>query len=167
MPQPALDFPELYRRYGGAVYARCYLILNNRAAAEDATQETFLRVYRHLKRTTDAENALRWIYKVATNYCLNELRNQQTRSGGVQAMMFFGDARQVPRVEERLSDRDLGRRLAAVAPAAAGTAAWLYLVDGMDQAEVARVLGISRRTVINYVSMFIENARKFAMRSTA
>ena len=41
------------------------------------------------------------------------------------------------------------------------------LVDGMEQEEAARALGISRRTVRRKLDRFLENARKFVARSTA
>ena len=71
---------ELYRRYGPAIYARCRTMLSDESAAEDATQETFLRVQRHLDRVPSAREALYWIYRVATNYCLNELRSRRGRA---------------------------------------------------------------------------------------
>jgi len=69
----------LYRTYGPAIYARCRLLLADPSAAEDATQETFLRVHRHLDRVPSAREGLYWIYRVATNYCLNHLRDQRAR----------------------------------------------------------------------------------------
>jgi RNA polymerase sigma-70 factor (ECF subfamily) len=155
---------ELYQKYGPAIYARCRRILEDRAAAEDATQETFLRVQRHLERAPNAEEALRWIYRIATNYCINELRNDKrhrTLLGGAPSPVaaVLG--------EEQLLDRDLGRRLVLRAPENVRAAAWLYHVDGLDQEEVARVLGVSRRTVVNYLGVFIEHSRKFVARSVA
>ncbi len=155
---------QLYRRYGGVIYARCYQILNDRAAAEDATQETFIRVHRHLERAPDTEAAQRWIYRIATNYCLNQLRNSKTHADAAREL---AQSEATLLTEGCLLDRDLGRRLISVAPEPASAAAWLHLVDGMDQAEVAEVLGVSRRTVVSYVATFLKNARKFVTRSVA
>jgi RNA polymerase sigma-70 factor (ECF subfamily) len=58
---------RLYRQFGPVIFARCRNLLGENAAAEDATQETFLRVHRHLERTP--EEALGWTYRIATNYC--------------------------------------------------------------------------------------------------
>jgi RNA polymerase sigma-70 factor (ECF subfamily) len=90
---------QLYRTYAPVIFARCRRILNDARAAEDATQETFLRVHRHLAKAPDA-HALRWIYRIATNYCLNELRDRVARpmpvddvdesSGGQEAGMLDG-----------------------------------------------------------------------------
>jgi RNA polymerase sigma-70 factor, ECF subfamily len=155
---------ELYREYGPAIYARCRRILENRAAAEDATQETFLRVHRHLAHAPNAEEALRWIYRIATNYCLNELRNDKRHRSLLEGV---SSPVSVELVEDRLLDRDLGRRLVLRAPQQIQPAAWLYHVDGLDQEEVARVLGVSRRTVVTYLSQFAKHARAFVARSVA
>jgi len=69
----------LYREYGPVIYWRCAKLLRDEVAAEDATQETFLRVCRHLDAAPDTDEALRWIWRIATNYCLSEVRNRQRR----------------------------------------------------------------------------------------
>ena len=152
---------ELYRQYGPAIYARCRRILEDRAAAEDATQETFLRVHRHLEQAPNAEEALRWIYRIATNYCLNELRNDKRHRALLEGIT---NPVALSWAEERLVDRDLGRRLVLRAPEEVGAAAWLHHVDGLDQAEVARVLGVSRRTIVNYLGLFEKHAKKLVTR---
>ena len=154
---------DLYRTYGPVIYARCRRLLGEPAAAEDATQETFLRVLRHLEATPGRDEALRWIYRIATNYCLNELRDQKKRPEPAEYLPeIVEDGRPG---EELLADRDLAARLVARAPEKLRTVAWLRFVDGLEQVEIAEVLGISRRTVINRLEEFTTNARKFAGRN--
>ena len=69
---------ELYRAYGPVIYARCRRLLADAAAAEDATQETFMRVHRHLDKA-DSRDALAWIYRIATNLAISELRKRKRR----------------------------------------------------------------------------------------
>lgn len=154
---------ELYRSYGPAIYARCRLLLVDEGAAEDATQETFLRVWRHLDRVPDAREALFWIYRVATNYCLNEIRDRRTRD--VPCEEVWQVAEDSPAAEARLVDRDLARHLIAHARDELRVVAWLYHVDGFEQDEVARVVGISRRTVVNRLAGFRDSAQRFLRRS--
>src|ERR1051325_10986739 len=157
----------LYRRYGPFIYARCVRLLDDRAAAEDATQETFMRVHRHLQRAPDPNEALAWIYRIATNYCLNEIRNRKLRpqpaSGGPDA--FDGLEPCGDSLETVLANRDAVARLVRRSSEKLRAPAWLHYVDGFDQGEVARVLGISRRSVVNRLSEFVDNARKFLARS--
>jgi RNA polymerase sigma-70 factor (ECF subfamily) len=155
----------LYRRFGPAIYARCRGLLADDSAAEDATQETFLRVHRHLARVPDAEQALFWIYRVATNYCLNELRDRRGRArpdGGPR-----DGAPDLVSAETRVGDRDLARRLIERARPKVRAVAWLYHVDGFEQEEIAAIVGVSRRTVASRLAQFSDNARKFIRRSAA
>jgi RNA polymerase sigma-70 factor (ECF subfamily) len=150
---------QLYARYGRAIYSRCNRLLADPVAAEDATQETFLRVYRHLHAVPDADEALRWIYRVATNYCLNELRDQRHRP---QPSSGHFDEPMDANPEGRLSDRQLVQRLVKTAPDRLRSTAWLHYVDGFGQAEVAQILGVSRRTVVYDLAEFNRRAQKLA-----
>jgi RNA polymerase sigma-70 factor, ECF subfamily len=147
---------ELYRTYGGAVYARCRRILGDAQAAEDAAQETFIRVHRHLAQAPDADQALRWIYRIATNYCLNELRNRKLRPQLVEKIPEPVDGGS----SDPFLNKELVRWLVFHVPEKVRTVAWLYHVDGLEQAELAELLGISRRTVVNRLSEFQARARK-------
>jgi RNA polymerase sigma-70 factor (ECF subfamily) len=151
----------LYRRYGPFIYARCARLLGDRAAAEDATQETFMRVHRHLHKAPDAGAALAWVYRIATNYCLNEIRDRKLRP--------LAEPRLAEDVGEdlqtALANREAAAKIVQRSPERLRTPAWLHHVDGLDQGEVARVLGISRRTVGNRLAEFADHARKFLARS--
>jgi RNA polymerase sigma-70 factor, ECF subfamily len=161
MPEDRLV--ELYRHYGPVIYARCAQLLGDPSAAEDATQETFVRVHRHLAKAPDTDEALTWIYRIATNYCLNEIRNRKLRPALTDTL----PERAVDSVASLVADRDLAARVVHRSPEKLRVVAWLHHVDGLDQGEVARVLGISRRTVVNRLAEFSDNARKFVTRSCA
>jgi len=154
-------FTSLYRTYGPIIYARCIRLLADASAAEDATQETFVRVHRHLEKAPP--EALGWIYRIATNYCLNELRDRKHRPEptGELPELAIDDLGRV------LGDRDLVARIVKRSPEKVRVVAWLHHVDGLDQAEVAQTLGISRRTVVNHLAEFARNARKYAGRTAA
>ncbi|HET9451079.1 MAG TPA: RNA polymerase sigma factor [Aggregicoccus sp.] len=151
----------LYRTYGPTIYARCRHILGDEAAAADATQETFLRVHRKLDAPISAQEVLGYIYRVATNHCFNVLRDRR-RQAEPMAELPEGPG---PNLEEALGQVDLARRLMAQLPQKLAAVAWLHHVDGLTQEELARVLGVSRRTVVNRLSDFQKSARKFAQRS--
>jgi RNA polymerase sigma-70 factor (ECF subfamily) len=154
---------DLYRSYGPAIYARCRLLLRDEGAAEDATQETFLRVWRRLDRVPDAREALYWIYRVATNYCLNEIRDRRARDVPVEKLPEVAEAKGA--AEARIEDRDLARHLIERVRADLRVVAWLYHVDGFEQDEVASVVGISRRTVVTRLADFRESAQKLMRRN--
>ncbi len=159
---------DLYKRYGGVIYSRCLRILGEGAAAEDAAQETFIRVFRHIQKAPSDNQALAWIFRIATNYCLNQLRNQSRRkevsSDQADNYCIASDAGESG-LEKALSDRDLARRVIVRAGKKRRNIAWLHFVDGLTQEEIADVLGISRRTVGSHIQRFSVDARKFIERS--
>ena len=59
-------------------------------------------------------------------------------------------------------DRDLVARIVRRSPEKLRAVAWLHHVDGIDQGEVSRILGLSRRTVVNRLAQFSQGARKLA-----
>lgn len=120
-----------------------------------------MRVLRHLDRAPPADEAIRWIWRIATNYCLNELRNSKHRPTPVAEIPDTGTVGVDP------GDRDLVVQLIARAPEDQRAIAWLHHVDGLDQGEVARVMDVSRRTVVNKLAAFAANSRKFAARAAA
>jgi len=151
---------ELYRRFGPAIYSRCRRLLKEDVAAEDATQEVFLRVLKHLESAPSDQAALAWIYRISTNYCLNVLRDKARHAEPVEELP------EVPgeHPEVGLIDRDLAMRLLMRAPESLRAPAVLYYVDGLEQQQIADTLGISRRTVINRLGDFTERARKYLAR---
>jgi RNA polymerase sigma-70 factor (ECF subfamily) len=152
---------ELYVRFGPTIYARCRQMLRDRAAAEDITQETFLAAHPVLSRLRGDRETLGWLYRTATNRCLNELRNGRHRSSAAAAL----PQRDSPGPEARLVDQDLVARLSAELPEDLSTAAWLYHVDGHEQGDIAEICGVSRRTINARLGRFAERARLFLQRS--
>jgi RNA polymerase sigma-70 factor (ECF subfamily) len=74
--------PEAFRRladpYTRELHLHCYRMLGSFQDAEDAVQETLLRAWRHLA-TFEGRSSLRaWLYRIATNVCLQQGRRRQT-----------------------------------------------------------------------------------------
>jgi RNA polymerase sigma-70 factor, ECF subfamily len=146
----------LYRTYGPAVYRRCLRLLQDPDEARDATQDVFVKLVRDMDRLED-EMALPWIYRVATNHCLNLLRSLRRRGVEVDAS---DEALELhPSYEAAYPARALARSLLARFDGGTQVVALGILVDGMEQEELARALGISRKTVQRRLARFLEGAR--------
>lgn len=154
-------FEELYARFGVVIYARCRQMLCEVPLAQDATQEVFLRVHRVLDKMRGQREAFTWLYRTATNHCLNELRDGRLRPALVPEVPERPD----PGAESRITDQDLVARLVRHLPEELAIAAWLYHVDGLEQSEIAEICGVSRRTVIARLARFNDQARAFIEKS--
>jgi RNA polymerase sigma-70 factor (ECF subfamily) len=157
----------LYRAHGRAIFARCRRLLKDVPSAEDAVQEVFIRVARNIDKAPHGQQALRWLYRVATNHCLNEIRDRNHSSFPA---FNLGDLVPDPHVasgEERVGDRELVRRILAVIPEELHIVAVLRHVGGLYDQEVATTLGVSRRTVVYRLGHFEDRARRALRDATA
>jgi RNA polymerase sigma-70 factor (ECF subfamily) len=64
-------FDSLVREQGPRVFRLCYALLGNRALAEEAAQEVFLRAWRGLGDFRGEAKLSTWLYTIARNVCLN------------------------------------------------------------------------------------------------
>jgi len=70
-------FAELVELYKDKIYHLGYRMLNQKQEAEDIVQETFLRVYMNLERYDENQKFSTWIYRIATNLCIDRLRKRK------------------------------------------------------------------------------------------
>lgn len=97
----------LIARHSPRVHALCRRILYDRANAEDAAQETFLKLWEHAARWRSGEARLdTWLYRVATNACLDRLRRRKRDAPEDEAAELADGA---PSAVERLADGDRER----------------------------------------------------------
>jgi len=149
------EISQLYRRMGPLIYRRCLRLLRDPDNARDATQEVFVRALRHAGTLKADRECLPWLYRVATNYCLNWIRDRKpTDDRRPEEILQAGsgeqrlDARQ--KVVAVLSEFDHKTQQIAV----------YSLLDGMTQEEIASVMGLSRKTVGKKLSRFSERAKE-------
>ncbi len=72
-------FEEIVTRYRGQITNFLYRMLGNYEDAVDLAQETFVRVYQARERYTDAYAFSTYIYRIATNLAISELRKRKRR----------------------------------------------------------------------------------------
>ena len=78
-----MAFEELYRMYSGRLFSVACRMLGNTADAEDLLQEIFLTAHRKLASFRGESSLGTWLYRLATNQCLDHLRSRAARAGHV------------------------------------------------------------------------------------
>ncbi|GMU59210.1 MAG: hypothetical protein AMXMBFR34_09730 [Myxococcaceae bacterium] len=146
----------LYRQYGPAVYARCRRLLKDDDLAEDATQEVFVRVLRHLDDVPADTPLKAWLLCITTNHCLNHLRDTERRH---QLRLENPPETSTPPPQAALMHRQWAQSVVAAAPAKLRPPAELYFLEDLHQTAVAAALGLSRRTVISRLQDFVARTR--------
>ncbi|NLB51325.1 MAG: sigma-70 family RNA polymerase sigma factor [Syntrophomonadaceae bacterium] len=74
-----LAFEKLILPYQNKIYVLAYRYMNNEEDAYDMTQEAFIKAFRSLRSFKGDSSFGTWIYRVATNVCLDELRRRKRR----------------------------------------------------------------------------------------
>ena len=75
-------FRELVEPYRRELQLHCYRILGSVQDAEDLVQETLLAAWRGLDRFEERSSLRSWLYRIATNRCLNAMRDSGRRPRG-------------------------------------------------------------------------------------
>ncbi len=150
---------DLYTRYGYLVHRRCLQLMRRNEDAEDALQETFLRVKRLGATPSEGGSTLAWLYTIARRVCfdLMEKRNRDPLASEDQLEVLerrgHGEAADADRralVGAALRQLDGTTRTIGV----------LHYLDGYTQEEVAERTGYSRRTIGKKLQVFEERIRE-------
>jgi len=148
----AAGFDSLFQRWASPLLRYLERMLRDATAAEDLVQEAFLRVHRARERYTPDARFSTWLYRIATNLALNELRRPRRRDphqsideeGTVQLVADASPTDEVAHAR-RLGEAAL-RELEAL-PERQRAALWLTAVEGLAYSEVAVALDVSEKAV--------------------
>ena len=127
-------------------------MLRDAAAAEELVQEVFLRVHRARERYTPDARFSTWLYRIATNLALNELRrprrrdpHQSTDEDG--AVWLVSDASPTDEIVDARRMGEAALRELEALPERQRAALWLTAVEGLAYSEVAVALDVSEKAV--------------------
>jgi len=162
-------FEVLLDRYGDSVVTFCYAFVRNREAAEDLGQETFLRVYRSAARYRPLAKFTTWLYRIAANLCINELKKGKLRravsldepagsdpDGTRIVERIASDVRQpLSEAEMREAHRLVGKAIERLPEDQRAT---IVLVEhhNLSYREIADVLGVT----VSAIKMRVKRARE-------
>jgi RNA polymerase sigma-70 factor (ECF subfamily) len=145
-------FDALWSRWAAPLLRYLERMLRDSAAAEELVQEVFLRVHRARDRYQPEARFSTWLYRIATNLALNELRRPRRRDP--HASLDERGAPELgsegPLVEDLLDARRLSARVEqelAQLPERQRAALCLTAVEGLSYAEAAGALEISESAV--------------------
>jgi RNA polymerase sigma-70 factor (ECF subfamily) len=135
------DVTAITLRYGPMVLRRCRQLLRNDDEALDACQDVFVRIVER-QATLDARYPSSLLYRIATNVCLNRIRDRgrKPETADQEPLDRIAAADEVgPGTEARL----LLDRLFQRHPVSTRTIAVLHHIDGLTLDEVAEETGLS------------------------
>ncbi|MGC6519113.1 MAG: sigma-70 family RNA polymerase sigma factor [Candidatus Puniceispirillaceae bacterium] len=142
----------LTSRLAPIVFSQAFRMLGDRSEAEDVTQESLVRLWKAAPDwKANRAKITTWLYRVTLNLCIDRLRKSNRNSGEVQQEVVDG----TPSAERNLQTTE---RLQALQhalqtlPGRQKQAVILRHIEGLSNAEIADIFGISVAAVESLVS---------------
>ena len=154
---------EIYDRYSSRIYNFAYRFLKNSEAAEDATQEVFVKMLKHANQFHGDAKLSTWLFSITANWCRDYLRKSDNKAKEAEEVLI-----QIPAPAELAPDRNLERRqneeriqraLGALTPEQR-EAILLSRYQGLSYAEIAQISGCSEGAVKTRVFRAMETLKK-------
>jgi len=137
-----LAFEHLYRQHGGRMKSIAYNLMGNTSDAEDAVQESFLKVYRSIQSFQGHSSLSTWIYRILVNTCL-DLKRKQRR----HALPETGSSQEdIPHPQGLTANHTLRLTLEKIVAGLDDRLRNVFLlfeVEGFRHSEIAGMLNIS------------------------
>lgn len=135
-------FEEIYGRFGERMKSVAWSHLGNVSDAEDAVQETFLKIHRAATTFTGEASFSTWAYRILVNTCYDALRRRKRRVEETNLDDAVETAeRTAPSVDD--TKRIALRRMLDELPEQRRAVFTLFEIEGLSHAEIAEILGIS------------------------
>jgi RNA polymerase sigma factor (sigma-70 family) len=164
---------EAYRRWGPAIYRRARFLLHNADEARDVAHDTFVAFMRSEDLLHSLVSPFTVLYQIATYKAVDRLRRRARWCGTLESLEVRDVEVSESGVERTLFNEGGLARVEALQDLAlltrgekpqTLTAALLYYVEEHTIEEVAKVLGVSRKTASNLLRQFASRARKRSAR---
>lgn len=150
-------FEQLIRRHERRVFRTALRLLRKEEDAEDAAQEVYLRLYKHLGRLKQDQDVMPWLYRVTLNVCHDMNRRRERSAAASLTMAERPDLEPrdpAPSPHQQTADaeewRIMSRALAAL-PEKQQASIVLRDLEGLPESSVARILDVSQATVRTHV----------------
>lgn len=154
---------EIYDRYSGRIYNFAFRFLKNSEAAEDATQEVFVKMLKHANQFHGDAKLSTWLFSITANWCRDYLRKADNKSKESEDVLIS-----LPAPSELAPDRNLERRESErrvqnalqSLTAEQREAILLSRYQGLSYAEIAQIAGCSEGAVKTRVFRAMETLKK-------
>ena len=153
---PATEFRELYDQQYTSLYRSIRAVVLDGAAAEDLTQEAFVRAYRARHRYTPTAPPGAWLRRIGINLAISYLRRQKLARVLPARLYIAPDRREYDRAEAR----DVVTKALGTLSPKLRAAIVLHYYDGLTREEIASVLGVPAGTVASRIAKAVAIMRK-------
>jgi RNA polymerase sigma-70 factor (ECF subfamily) len=139
-------FARLVERYWDRLYRWLYQLTRDRHAAEDLTQETFLKALSALASFRPGTNFRAWVYKIGHNNFVNQKRSEKRTKVSLPEDLPGRDGAEIEAGSENREALEAVNRAVADLPPDFRAALMLRVNEGLSFRDVARILKTTEET---------------------
>ena len=154
---------EIYDRYSGRIYNFALRFLKNAEAAEDATQEVFVKMMKHANQFQGDAKLSTWLFSITANWCRDYLRKADNKAKEAEDVLVTlpapSELSPDRTLEQRENEEMIKRALQALTPEQR-EAILLSRYQGLSYAEIAQISGCSEGAVKTRVFRAMETLKK-------
>jgi len=139
---------QLLGRYQDRVYAWCWRHVRDRELALDLAQDVLVSAYRNLDSFGERALFSSWLFAIARNRCLSELRRNRLPQEDAEILQVVADDRPTPDhdLEQRLAETALLELIAGHLTQQEQDALWLRCIERLPVDEITRLLDIQEQS---------------------
>ncbi|MEO9891713.1 sigma-70 family RNA polymerase sigma factor [Aurantibacter sp.] len=144
-------FAVLVNRYRNMVFSLTMQVLKNREEAEEISQDTFVKIYKHLNKFKGDSKFSTWVYRIAYNACLDRIKLNNKHKNTIELNQFAEN--QIGTLEDAFDIMDRNDRELAVKnciqqmPDDYGVLITLFYFEELSLSEISKVMGLSTNNV--------------------
>ena len=160
--QPAAGIAALYDRYGRLIFSMALRVVQDRGAAEEITQDVFMRCWRNLDRYQPSQGSLAsWMLSITHNRAIDELRSRRGKDTRreISDDILQPQAAIDPGFEEALLRGEIQQALQML-PVAQRDVIELVFWSGLTRREIAERLSLPLGTVHTRLRLGMDKLRE-------
>lgn len=158
---------EIVKRYGNLVYSIAYQILKNSNDAEDAVQNTFIRLKIYSNKFDHSLPVKPWLSRIASGEAIriyNQTKNIHKKESGRMETQNYLNHSQDSEVSSQMEQKELEvmvKKAIEMLPELSRVAVTLYYVGGMNQTEIAKELGVSQFSISEKINLGLSKIKAY------
>lgn len=153
-------FSFLVDRYKDLVFSLALGMLKHKEEAEEVAQDTFVKVYKSLRKFKGDSKFSTWIYRVAYNTCLDRIKKNKRQQATVEINEYT--EHQIRSIDSALDHLETKERVAAIQeclsklPSKDSFILTLFYFEALSLEEIAEIVGLKA----NHVKVKLFRSRK-------
>lgn len=140
------SFRQLIEASQSKVYSIAFRMLCNEEDAKDVVQETFIRIWMYRSSFKESQNFSSWMYKIATNLCLDKLKQRKNNAVGIRAEETLKACLSSVDIEKALIDSELKEIILGLTQGLTPKQKLVFTLKDLEGFEVDEIANITNLT---------------------